>query len=40
MKDKFSQLEIGINGEIKDLNTVIEFIDYGMDGCMIGREVI
>jgi len=39
MKDKFSQLEICINGEIKDLNTVIEFIDYGMDGCMIGREV-
>ncbi len=38
MKDKFSQLEICINGEIKDLNTVIEFIDYGMDGCMIGRE--
>ena len=38
MKDKFSQLEICINGEIKDLNTVIEFIDYGMNGCMIGRE--
>ena len=39
IKVKFPKLEICLNGEIKDLSTVTDFINFGIDGCMIGREV-
>lgn len=39
IKTQFPQLEICLNGEIKDLSAVMNFINDGINGCMIGREV-
>ena len=39
IKAQFPKLEICLNGEIKDLSSVMNFINDGIDGCMIGREV-
>ena len=39
IKAQFPQLEICLNGEIKDLSSVMNFINDGINGCMIGREV-
>ena len=39
IKAQFPKLEICLNGEIKDLSSVMNLINDGIDGCMIGREV-
>ena len=39
VKDQFSDLDICLNGEIKDLDSVSTFLKAGFSGCMIGREV-
>ena len=38
IREKFSNLQICINGEIKELETVSNFIKQGFAGCMIGRQ--
>ena len=38
VRDRFPNLQICINGEIKELETVLRFIKQGFAGCMIGRQ--
>ena len=38
VRNRFSNLQICINGEIRKLETVSSFIDQGFAGCMIGRQ--